>query len=80
MICHACTEPAVLSWERWASEEEVAELHASGDLPAHETTAKLPVGGCKKHVLDLELAGLVHGSDCTAPPICDCEPGGGGGG
>lgn len=79
MTCGACEETATQSWQRWATEAEVAELHQSGDLPGHETTAQLMVYGCDEHALDLELAALTHGSMCAAPPTCDCGVQGGGG-
>lgn len=79
MTCGACDVTATRSWERWATDEEITALHQSGDLPAHETTAKLMVYGCDDHALNEELAALTHDSTCAAPPTCDCDAQGEGG-
>lgn len=74
MTCGACPEPPVLSWQRWATEQELAELHATGDLPLAEESAKLMVFACDAHAITPELAAATHGATCSAPPVCDCDP------
>lgn len=64
----------VYSWERWATEEEIADLKASGDLPQSETSARLTMLSCNEHAA--ENRHLTHESTCAAPDSPCCESGG----
>lgn len=51
---------------------------AFGPLPTAADTA-IAVFGCGPHAISMDLAALVHASDCTAPdpavlPGCNCTP------
>lgn len=63
-----------MSWQRYASEEEINGWLQSGDLPPGDWVgvATAPVYGCPEHAITMTQAGYVHESTCTAPPTCDC--------
>ncbi len=49
-----------------------------GPLPGEQDTT-IAVFGCGPHAISMDLAALVHASDCTAPdpgllPGCNCTP------
>lgn len=76
MSCGAtgCANASVIAWERWMTDAEIAQYHASGDLPAHETSGKLMVYACEDHQLDpAEMMSATHDAVCSAPPVCDCS-------
>lgn len=87
--CGACDQPGVYGWQRWATPAEVqawASDPSKLSVQAHETTAKVAVFACDDHVLrhppteldevgavNLDLIAITHGSDCSAPPTCNCQ-------
>lgn len=64
----ACTGPAVLQWQRLATEAELAHI----TLPPGEITARIAVFGCETHALDLESAAQLHLASCNWPSPCIC--------
>lgn len=72
--CHAtgCTTPASNSWQRHATQAELGQYIASGDLPPGSTDALVIVLACPVHTIDQELCAITHVSTCTAPPTCTC--------
>lgn len=64
----ACTGPAVLQWQRLATQAELAQI----TLPQGETSAHIAVFGCQTHTLDLESAAHLHLATCTWPSPCTC--------
>ena len=74
--CGACDENATHGWQRWATPAEVQQWSADPSklsVQSHETTAKVQVYACDEHNLDPDFAVLTHGSDCAAPPLCNCQ-------
>lgn len=51
-----CNNGGVRMWMRHATQEEIDTYHASGDLPAHETQAEVPVSSCNLHAVECGLA------------------------
>lgn len=68
-----CTQPPTLSWQRWATPEEVDHYHETGDLPKWETEARLMVYACDDHKISPEASARTHDATCHAPPTCDCS-------
>jgi hypothetical protein len=65
-----CNKGGIRGWSRWGTQEEIDTYHASGDLPAHETTATMQVSSCPEHAVACGLAEVVvpnpNGSDDPA--------------
>ena len=57
----ACTGPAVLQWQRLATQAELAQI----TLPQGETSAHIAVFGCQMHL-----------ATCTWPSPCTCRAAG----
>lgn len=71
-----CAADSAMAWERWATQAEVDQYHASGDLPAHEATAKILVRSCAEHLLHpVDLMSRTHDAECGAPSTCNCSVG-----
>lgn len=51
-----CNAGGARSWQRWATQDEINTYHESGDLPAHETEAQVPVSSCNPHAVACGLA------------------------
>ena len=64
----ACTELAVLQWQRVATDAELAQI----TLPPGETTANVAVFGCETHAMSLDSAAYLHLATCTWPAPCSC--------
>lgn len=62
-----CEADSVLSWQRWASQGEIDELHEQNELPDHETEAQVMVYACDEHVIDGDSAALTHDAVCQQP-------------
>ncbi|MGO1049796.1 hypothetical protein [Crossiella sp. CA198] len=73
LVCHVgdCDRPVQLSWQRAATEAELAELPA---LREKEGRAAVLVLGCIEHKIDDQSAAGLHAADCQAPPACTCTP------
>lgn len=87
--CGACDQPGVYGWQRQATPAEVQAWAADPSktsVQPHETTAKVQVYACYDHVfrfsaadpdergpVDGDLMAVTHGSDCSAPPTCNCQ-------
>lgn len=63
-----CTAPAVLQWQRLATEAELARI----TLARGETSAQMAVFGCADHAMGLEAAARIHQADCLWPSPCAC--------
>ncbi|HEV2778810.1 MAG TPA: hypothetical protein VGX25_05360 [Actinophytocola sp.] len=66
-----CANEVHLGWQRWATPDEIAQLHAMGELPRSETEAIVLVYACTTHELDPDRAARIHDATCRAP----AEPG-----
>lgn len=64
----ACTGPAVLQWQRLATNAELTQI----TLPPGEASARIAVFGCETHTLDLDSAAYLHLAACTWPSPCTC--------
>lgn len=74
MICGAvdCGLESAVSWQRWASAEELAELKRQHKIPQNARSAQLMVYACEDHQLTPDLMAMTHLAPCTAPPVCTC--------
>lgn len=74
-ICFApdCGQPPVMSWQRWATPQEIQDFHESGDLPQSELSAKMLVVGCGPHTVSNPH--LTHEASCSAPDVPCCPAG-----
>ena len=68
-----CELAETMSWQRWATPEEIEMYHESGDLPMSETTAKILVLGCDDHTVNNPQ--VTHAATCAAPGHPCCEEG-----
>ena len=62
-----CSGPAVLQWQRLATEAELTQI-----TPPGQAVARIAVFGCETHALDLEAAARLHNADCPWPSPCTC--------
>lgn len=69
-----CSNSEAFQFEKWATPEQIAYYHSTGDLPAQETSAALLVAVCSEHKLvPSELMGGTHAANCAVPDSqCDC--------
>lgn len=72
--CNAtnCAQPATHSWQRHATQAELDQYIASGDLPPGTTDALVMVLACADHTLEPDQRAQTHASACAAPPTCTC--------
>jgi hypothetical protein len=63
-----CSRPGTRGWQRWANDEEVGQLHESGDLPAHETEAAMAVYACDPHAAESRMAEQVPAAEEGGDP------------